>query len=351
MKRKTLWVIMAAIALVVLVIFFVFFMMRKKDTDRKYDVKTTELAPIKKQLSVSIKRYEKDLFALPIDSLSTGIQKLYEHYPEELIQKDVWHNAKMIESLKLYLEDPVIRDIYEETMKIFPDLNEFIAPLEEALAHYQYYYPEEKIPSFYTLVSGIDVYSPSVIFVNDNILIHLDMYLGPDCQFYTKIGIPKYISERFDKKYLLIDCFKKALAYQYLPNQKNITLLDYMIEEGKKIYFTELMFPNTPEQDIIGYSEEKFNWAEKYQYEVWNYMINHDELFSKNDRILAVYMDESPFTKNFQSNSPGRLGAFIGWKLVKSYMENNLDITLHQLMNNVDTKDILNQSRYKPVKK
>jgi hypothetical protein len=352
--KKRIWImfiIAIALTTIILMLIFVFFIHNSTD-DRKYEVKKTELAPIKKQLSVSIKRYEKDIFTIPIDSLSAGIQKLYGEYPEELIEKDVWHHPEMIKMLKEYLEDPVIQDIYTETMKVFPNLDELTSQLTDALTYYQYYFPKATIPHFYTLVSGIDIYSPTVLLVNNNILIHLDMYLGFDCNWYNKIpNIPKYISEKFDKKYLPIDCFKKALIYQHLPDKKNISLLDYMIEEGKKLYFTELMFPNAPEQDIIGYSDEKFKWAEKYQYDVWNYIINHDELFSKSDKVISVYIDESPFTKVFQNSSPGRLGAFIGWKLIKSYMNNNPNITLNEMINHVDSKDLLNQSRYKPTKR
>ena len=353
MKKRIWTILIIAVTLIAVggILFFVFFKRNSAD-ERKYEVKKAELAPIKEQLTVSIKRYEEDLFAIPIDSLAVGIEKLYGQYPEELIEKDVWRNPQMIEMLKEYLEDPVIQDIYKETIKIFPNLDEIDASLKDALTYYQYYYPKATVPHFYTLVSGIDISSPTVLLVNDDILIHLDMYLGADCKWYSKIpNIPKYISERFDKKYLSTDCFKKALVYRHLPDKKNVTLLDYLIEEGKKLYFTELMFPNTPERDIIGYSEEKFQWAETYQYDVWNYMINREELFSKNDKTLIAYIEESPFTKVFQKNSPGRLGAFIGWKLIKSYMKNNPDITLDQLMNQVDAKDILNRSRYKPVKK
>lgn len=342
---------MIVITVLIAVVLFLVFSIRKPSEGRKNEMKKTEFTSIKQQLTLSIKRYEEDIFAISFDSLSAGIQKLYGYYPEELIQKDIWHDQKMIESLKAYRKDPVIQDIYDETMKVFPNLDELTAQLKDALTYYQYYYPKATIPHFYTLVSGIDIYNPTVLLVNDNILIHLDMYLGADCKWYGKIGIPKYISERFDKKYLPIDCFKKALVDRHLPDKRNVTLLDYMIYEGKKLYFTELMFPNSSEQDIIGYSEEKFKWAEKHQYEIWNYIVNKDELFSKSDKTITVYIDESPFTKVFQNNSPGRLGTFIGWKLIKSYMKKNPEISLDELMNNTDSKDILTKSKYKPLKR
>ncbi len=346
--NKKIWIIAGAVVFIAVVIFLLIYNFSNQDDNKKYQVKRAELTPIKEQMKVLVKRYEKDLFSISIDSLSEGVQKLYGKYPEALIQKDIWLNSEMINSLKAFLTDPVIQEIYEETVKIYPNSDELTAQLTDALSYYQYYYPEASIPQFYTLVSGIDLENPPVFLLNDDILIHLDHYLGANYTVYTQIGIPKYICERMDKRYLAIDCFKKAIVNRHLPDKKESTLLDYMILEGKKLYFTELMFPDVPENDIIGYEKMKYEWAEKYQPEVWNHIINQDELFSKSDKVITTYIGESPFTRAFNNESPGRIGAFIGWKLVKSYMKNNPDVTLNQLMNNTDSKEILNRSRYKP---
>jgi uncharacterized protein YjaZ len=46
--------------------------------------------------------------------------------------------------------------------------------------------------------------------------------------------------------------------------------------------------------------------------------------------------------------SPGRIGQWLGWQIVKSYMENN-DVTLDQLLKTEPTV-IFNKSKYKPKK-
>jgi uncharacterized protein YjaZ len=80
-------------------------------------------------------------------------------------------------------------------------------------------------------------------------------------------------------------------------------------------------------------------------------MIENNLLFSQEESVYRNYIQESPFTKPFGNVSPGRFGLFLGWKIVKAYMENNPNITLEQLMQTTDLQMILNKSAFKPVVK
>jgi uncharacterized protein YjaZ len=59
-------------------------------------------------------------------------------------------------------------------------------------------------------------------------------------------------------------------------------------------------------------------------------------------------MNDGPFTAEVTQDSPGRLGVWVGWRIVDSYMRNNKDVTLCELMNENDAQKILEQSYYKP---
>ena len=59
----------------------------------------------------------------------------------------------------------------------------------------------------------------------------------------------------------------------------------------------------------------------------------------------------SPFSKFYRSEdnlSPGRIGAWVGWKIVKSFTNNN-DISLLEL-GMLTEEEIYNKSKYKPKK-
>jgi hypothetical protein len=59
------------------------------------------------------------------------------------------------------------------------------------------------------------------------------------------------------------------------------------------------------------------------------------------------YVSEGPTTGGFPKESPGNLGQWIGYRIVKSYMEKQPD-NLMALMNENDYKKILHDSGYKP---
>jgi hypothetical protein len=59
-------------------------------------------------------------------------------------------------------------------------------------------------------------------------------------------------------------------------------------------------------------------------------------------------MNDAPFTATISQESPGRLGTWVGWQIIKSYMDENTDVSLQQLMKTTDYQLILNKSGYQP---
>jgi hypothetical protein len=59
---------------------------------------------------------------------------------------------------------------------------------------------------------------------------------------------------------------------------------------------------------------------------------------------------ESPFTSFFGNQSPGRVGAWTGWQICRSWVQKNPNKLLKDLMNELDAQKILAESKYKPKK-
>jgi hypothetical protein len=350
MKRK-IWIALWAVVVMVAVVLIVFIVKNRpieEENNRKYEVKKSELSEVRKRVHLSIKRYEKALFELNRDSLASGIERLSHSYPTLLIAENVWQNPEMLAQLRAYLDDKVIAEIYQAAIQKYPDLNFLHDELTEAFGYYLHYFPEAPLPAIFTMVPGLDFEMPSVFGFDNNLFIQLDQYLGADFKMYAQSGMPKYIIARCDKKYIAIDCFKKSLVYNYLPEETRLTLLESMLYEGKKLYFTELMFPSRQAADIIGYNEAQMAWAEANQGNVWRYIIEKNLLFNKDDKTSRDFCEEAPFTKPFNKESPGRMGAFIGWQIVRKYMENQPEIALPALMKSVQYQEMLTKSKYKP---
>ena len=74
-------------------------------------------------------------------------------------------------------------------------------------------------------------------------------------------------------------------------------------------------------------------------------------LFSSENKLITRFINNAPFSKFYLSidnESPGMIGRFIGWEIVRSYMKsNNTSFIEMILMNPID---IYNKSKYKPQK-
>ena len=349
MKLKTRMIIVViAIFILLLTIFISYF---AKNNTQKNKISSRELKEAKQHLTISILRYEDDLFSLDMAHLPQEVERLSKIYPPLLIEPEIWNDTTQIKQLKAYLEDTVIIALYNAVEKVVKT-DKLVKELATAFGYYKVFYPNDSIPTIITLIPGLDIDMPSVYIYDDVLYVNVDMYLGADNYYYKAIeGFPAYIAERCAPEYLPIDIFKKAMVYKHLGRVPHTTLIDNIITEGKKLYFTEMMFPDMDERLIIGYSEEKYKWATDYLGNAWNYLIEKNELFGKGDALIRCYIEESPFTKPFGNESPGRIGTFIGWKLIRSYMKNNPNVILSELMQDVDYQKILNASKFKPQPK
>ncbi len=335
---------------IILVISALFTGCKKKDkpVDVTKPKLTEEQVEVSKNVEINILRYEQDLFNIDQGNMKAAFAALYGKYPENLIAKNAWNNNEMLLSIKDFLNDPVIKEIYQDTEAMYADMSWFKKEITPAFTLYLTHFPNERIPDFCTLVSGIDFQMPQVFGYENTIFICLDMYLGKDNKHYGQAGMPKFISARCEKKYMATDCFSKALVYRHLPDRTLVTLLDNMVDAGKKMLFTQTMFPTTSAQDILGYSKEQYKWATSHESAIWHYLVEKNLVFDNTDNVIRRMMDETPFTRDFGNDSPGRLGVFIGFQIVQSYMKTHPGTTLKDLMAMNDSQKLLKESGYKP---
>jgi len=346
LRHRKIWLIIVILALL-LTLFLLFFV---KNNTPKNNISSAELREAQKQLNIRILRYEQDLFSLDVNNLQKEIERLSKIYPPLLIEPNIWNDTVQLEKLKAFLQDTVIIALYHAAEKIIKT-DVILKELETAFGYYKVFYPNDSIPKIITQLLGLDFSIPSIYIYDDILFVNIDMYLGANNPYYTAVGMPVYITERCEPIFLPIDIFKKAMVYKHLARVPHITLLDAMITEGKKLYFTEMMFPTLHERYIIGYSEEKYTWANHYVGNSWSYLIEKNELFGKGETLIRTYIEEAPFIKPFGNESPGRMGAFLGWKLIQSYMTNNPEVTLPELLQETDYQKILNLSKFKPQPK
>lgn len=102
----------------------------------------------------------------------------------------------------------------------------------------------------------------------------------------------------------------------------------------------------------MGYMPEQIKWCEENEAYIWRYFIENEMLYSDDPKLRTRFMTPAPFSKFFleiDNDSPGRIGAWIGWQMVRAYMKNNSEVSLADLFK-TDAKEIFEKSKYKPKK-
>tara|TARA_R110002051_G_scaffold10175_3_gene38594 strand:- start:59309 stop:60262 length:954 start_codon:yes stop_codon:yes gene_type:complete len=287
------------------------------------------------EVSVPIIRFDKEFGK----STAQDLPALKARYPYLFAKQfdDAYWNKKLVDSLQ--------RELTDEVARVFPEMDEQQEELEGLFKHIKYYYPETTVPKVVTITSEVE-YRNKVILVDSLLIVALDTYLGKDHHFYG--GIAKYHSKNFRKEQLAVDV-AAAFAKAHTLKPQASTFLDQMIYEGKQLYLMEQLLPQKPLHEVFGYTQAEFDFAVENERNVWQNFVASELLYNTDRSLLARFIDPAPFSKfylEFDSETPGRLGRFIGYKIVAAYMKNN-DVPL-KTMGIQATDVIFASAKYKP---
>jgi hypothetical protein len=312
------------------------------EKSRYYNIDLQKVDPVK----VSVYRYEQALFSIDRQNFEQGLAAIASEF--ELILTDRYAEPQNIVQLLNFVSDPVLQEAYTACRKKYSDIEWITAGISDGYRRYRYFYPDTETVEVYTYVSGYNYEEPVHFFDDNTILIGLDNYLGAEYEAYKRIQIPQYISARMDSTSLLPDIFRALIAQNFEWTEKPELLIDYIISKGKIYYFLDILLPAIKKEHKIGYTKNQWNFCTKNEDQIWRYFIENNLLFNSNYRNIRTFIMEAPFTNDFPRESPGRIGQWTGWQIVTAYMKNNPEVTLQELMNDCDYKNILQKSGYKP---
>lgn len=295
---------------------------------------------------IKVKRYGKDLFAVDPDNIKQGLDALSVEY-YFFLGGNLDDTLNLIQ-IKSYITDPYLIEIYSASINKYPELQELNESLTAAFRHLKYYFPEQQIPTVYTYISGLE-YEHPVRLIDTVMIIALDMYLGKDAKFYKQIGLPLYKTNYLTGDYITPDCMKEIAKDKVSFDVSNKTLLEQIIYNGKLLYIIDAMVPYLPDEKKIKYTIDQLKWCQLNEANVWSFFIDQQLLYSKDLTEISKFLNDGPFTTGLSKESPPRTGHWIGWQIVRAYMNNN-DLSLTDLIHQNDAQKILAESSYKPGK-
>lgn len=243
--------------------------------------------------------------------------------------------------------DSLFGELFKETQSKFKDASALQNELTLLFKHIKYYFPNEKPGKVITVLSEVDIMNRA-IYADSLAIISLDTYLGKNHKFY--VDFDSYTLGDFEPNRIAVDLAENFALQKVAPPQER-TFISQMVYWGKIMYVKEMLLPETSDALNMNYTEKQLQWMQANEAQVWKFFVESKYLYDNDVKLNARFIQRAPFSKFYlelDRESPGSVGVYIGWQIVRAYMKNN-NVTLQELALK-DAKTIFDESKYKPKK-
>jgi gliding motility-associated lipoprotein GldB len=295
-------------------------------------------------MEVHIGRLEKSLHKIPSAGQLGELLQRQPMFAEAFLGLSAYRpDSAQMEAFVGMMNDPNIDSLFMEIDRVYGDLSGVEEEFSTAFRHITYHYPAFRPPAIRTVATGMvhDLY------VSDSLLIiGLDWYLGEDSPY--RPNLYAYLLKRYQPAYL-VPQLMLHFAAQYTPPPADATTLSEMIYYGKIFYFARHMLPCAPDSLFTGYTAEETADIGVHEPVIWASVLENELLFETNHTIVRRLFEERPKVLEIGEKCPGRIGRWLGYRIVSAYMAEHPSVTIPELMAMQDARTIFNESKYRPV--
>lgn len=293
---------------------------------------------------VQLERLENSFFKIRNDADARRFLAEHPLFANQFLQRRQFPSEDVLAAtLTRLATNAGLQQLSHQTDSVFQDSEKLKNGLEGMFQHIRYNFPTFRVPPVQTFVSGLS----QDMFVNDSLMVlGLDFFVGPAARY--RPNVPEYILRRYRPEYVLPTA---ALAISSKYNKKeltNQTMLGEMVQYGKSLYFAERVLPCTADSLLMGYTDKELRGVLFNEGKIWAYFLDKKLLYNTAPFTVQKYVGERPNIPEIDKTCPGRIGAWVGWQIVRKYMAGNPNVTLAQLMADKNPQHILNESHYRP---
>jgi hypothetical protein len=309
------------------------------------------------KVNVTLQRFENDFFSIDTTNIDQALQSLHQKYPV-FLQDFIFNilalppqpdsSAALQQGIVSFIQS--YKAIKADGDKAFKSMDEVQQQIKKGMQFVKYYFPNYKLPGkIITFVGPVNSYGN--ILTRDALAVGLQLYMGSDYPLYqSQQGqelYPAYISRRFNKEYIPVNCMKNIVHDMYPDNTTGKPLIEQMIEAGKKLYLLDALLPRTADTLKTGYTKDQLDGCFKNEELIWSFFVQNDLLYATDPGLIKDYMNDAPNTAVLGQASPGFIGQFVGWRIVSKWMDKNENISPPELMKK-NPRTIFNEAKYKP---
>ncbi len=207
----------------------------------------------------------------------------------------------------------------------------FKTEITDGFKRMKYHFPNRKVPHSIFFINSL--FSASVFCTEKEVAIGLDRYLGANARVIKELPSQQFyewIKVGMEPRYLLRDVMAAWLMTNYLE-ETNENYAAEMIRWGKILFLTKVLLPEVKEETILRYTTKQFEWANASEKAIWKYLVDKEMLFKTDEETRINLLKEGPYSIGLPKESPDRIGQFMGYKIVKQFMEEE-EISLEKLV-------------------
>lgn len=332
-----------------------------------YSCKNGETAPDVSGLQATtvIQRFDKDFFSADTNHLDNALDALNRKYPNFLpdyLVKILGVNPSdsvASTAIKAFIRSyqPVYMAAQNVAEKDLPAVEK---DLQLSLKYMQHYVPGWKPDSPFvitTFIGPMDAFEPfplgdyGDVRTANGVGIALQLHLGSNDPLYEdgrEAGVFfDYQTRRFTPEMMAVNCMKNVITDVFPYRDAGNTLVEEMIEKGKRLYLLDKVMPGTEDSLKLGYTSQQLKGCYANEALIWNYFVKNDLLFGKESSVNQAYIKDGPKTAELGDGAPGYIGLFTGRQIVRAYMKKHPETTIAELMKK-PAKTLFDEAAYKP---
>ena len=293
------------------------------------------------KVEVQIRRFDKELMAAKSQN---DVAELFKNNPDYVksLYRAFPDDTALVAHVFQLTQHPETRKLYAQSDSLFGDLGGLKKQFEDAFKNIKKNYPEFKEPKIMATFTGLE----NDIFVSDSlIIIALEAFVGPKAHYRPQQ--PNYILKRYSPEYIVPTIIRFLSNSYNKVDPADQTFQGDMIFFGKSLEFVKEMMPETPDSLIIGYPEADLLATWDAQNLIWAHIIDKNLLLNPNPHLKEKYFGERPTVAEIGPKCPGRIGQWVGWRIVKRYRTEKPNVTFKELMDNQNPAEILRESKYR----
>ena len=312
----------------------------------------------------SFVRFDKELFQVDTLNYDSELRELIQKYPEfsDIYFKYVLEISKEKDTAEFLseinteiLKDPGFRSIHDSIQLIYSDDNFLKTEFSKSYKFLKYYFPDYTPPNIYTFQS--DFAFQKFIFEDaqrDGIGIGLDMYLGSNFPYKAldpqNPSFSDYLTRSFNKDHIVKHAIE-LISEDFIGEAAGVRMIDYMIHNGLKLYLLKKILPETHDTIIFEFTHDQLEWCKENELEMWAFFLDEGLIYETSLAKINKYINPSPTSPGMPSRAPGRTANYLGYKIIKSYVNKNPNTQLTDLIGITDTQKFLEKSGFKPKRK